>query len=83
MLAVPSNDTPPIVRAVSSDVAVSAFPISAALIDPAEKFPLASRWTSVLALLRFVAPFSRLSCSDVSPDPDVVVDRNLLILLYE
>ena len=37
MLAVPSNDTPPIFRAVSSAVAVAAFPVVSWLSVPTVK----------------------------------------------
>tara|TARA_R100000278_G_scaffold71792_1_gene56469 strand:- start:20 stop:421 length:402 start_codon:yes stop_codon:yes gene_type:complete len=66
MLPVPSNDTPPIVRAEASAVAVAALPVQDpeepdalpvkfAVIVPAEKSPDPSLNTIVLAVLAFVA----------------------------
>jgi hypothetical protein len=65
MLAVPLKDTPPIVRAFWSAVAVAAlpvvelevvaFPLRAAVIVPALKLPDASRATIVLLVLALVA----------------------------
>jgi hypothetical protein len=65
MLAVPLKDTPPIVRAFWSAVAVAAlpvvelevvaFPLRAAVIVPALKFPEASRATMVLLVFALVA----------------------------
>jgi hypothetical protein len=55
MLADPLNDTPLMLRAVARVVAVEALPVSAAVIVPAVKFPLASRETIVLAVFALVA----------------------------
>lgn len=65
MFADPLNETPPIVRAVCSVVAVAAFPevlldvlalpLNAAVIVPAEKLPEASRKTIVEAVLAVAA----------------------------
>ena len=55
MLAVPSNDTPPISLAVSNAVAVSALPTRLAVIVPALKSPDASRATIAFAVLALVA----------------------------
>ena len=61
-LAVPSTDVEPVtspvretVLAVAHLVAVEAFPANAAVIVPAAKFPLSSRFTIIFAVLRLVA----------------------------
>lgn len=58
----PSNEADPVpspvrasVRTVASFVAVDALPLKAAVIVPAAKLPLASRFTTVLAVLALVA----------------------------
>jgi len=78
----PSKFTPLIARAVANVVAVVALPVSAAVIVPAEKFPLPSRATiadSVFALVAVVAELDTLPAVDnvaryvsaiaVKPDP--------------
>jgi hypothetical protein len=55
MLAEPLNDTPPIVLAVCSVVAVVAFPLNAAVIVPALKLPEPSRATIVETVFALVA----------------------------
>jgi hypothetical protein len=78
----PSKLTPLIARAVWSVVAVVALPVNAAVIVPAEKFPLPSRATiadNVFALVAVVAELETLPAVDnvaryvsaiaVKPDP--------------
>jgi hypothetical protein len=70
IFAVPSNDVPLIVRAVCSAVAVEAFPLSAAVIVPAEKFPepsLATIADTVFADVAVVAEFGILVSE--APEP--------------
>ena len=56
ILALPLNETPLIVLAVCRVVAVVALPERAAVIVPAEKLPLASRATTLDAVLAEVVP---------------------------
>ena len=67
ILAEPSKLTPLIVRAVCRVVAVVAFPDRAAVIVPAEKLPLASRATTLLAVLALVASTARVPVVVIVP----------------
>jgi hypothetical protein len=60
ILADPSKLVPLIVRAVARVVAVLAFPVSAAVIVPAVKLPLASRATIALTVFALVAVVAEL-----------------------
>jgi hypothetical protein len=71
MFADPLNDAPAMVRAVARVVAVEALPVSAAVIVPAVKFPLASRETIALAVFALVAVVAELGMLvRAAPDPE-------------
>jgi hypothetical protein len=64
MLADPLKDVPLIVRAVAKVVAVVALPLKAAVIVPAEKFPLASLATTFEAVLALVASTAQVVAAE-------------------
>ena len=69
MSALPLNDTPLVFLDVCKVLAVVALPLNAAVMVPAEKFPLASLTTMALAVLALVAVVAEL---DTFPDVDIV-----------
>ena len=58
--AEPSKETPLMLRAVCKVVAVSAFPVRAAVIVSALKLPDASRATTLLAVFALVASTAKV-----------------------
>jgi hypothetical protein len=69
MSALPLKETPLMALEVWRAVAVLAFPVRAAVIVPAEKFPLASRATMALAVLALEAVVAAL---ETFPEVDMV-----------
>ena len=69
MSVLPLNDTPLMYLAFCKVPAVLALPLSAAVMVPAEKLPLASLATMALAVLALVAVVAEL---DTFPDVDIV-----------
>jgi hypothetical protein len=76
MSAVPLKETPLIVGAVSSEVAVEALPAIVAVIVPAVKFPDASRATiaeGVFALVAVVALLATFPAVTILPDKRLAI----------